>query len=270
MNMSHYFKYRESQCECGDSLQPTGCISHEHKAALVNHETANSFVLLISSEHWDTISSFANWYVATWCYIIKDFCLEKCDNYVIFLLILPAEASHHSEHLYFGWLSNKHASTLWDEWAISDFIIPTTWQQEGHILQPGTVANRHEPLFFWQASALQRATRSVASNLLPSARTARASEWVAGRARSQSRSGSCGANMNRREHRERRTLLYNDNKGLRGKGQRVWRGACVAVHRDLSVWRQTSTSHWLRKLKITWGNNVSQDISFDWLRGCLQ
>lgn len=89
MNMSHYFKYRESQCECGDSLQPTGCISHEHKAALVNHETANSFVLLISSEHWDTMSSFANWYVATWCYIIKDFCLEKCDNYVIFLLMLP-------------------------------------------------------------------------------------------------------------------------------------------------------------------------------------
>lgn len=74
MNMTHHFKYREIHCECGDSLQPRGCMTHKHKARVVNHETSDSkliiFVPQISSRLWDIISSCSKtlnfkipWYV---------------------------------------------------------------------------------------------------------------------------------------------------------------------------------------------------------------
>lgn len=61
------------------------------------------------------------------------------------------------------------------------------WIQEGCTLQPaGTEANRHQPPFFWKASAPYRAPRSVASHLMPDARAAPTTKQAADRTTSQS------------------------------------------------------------------------------------
>lgn len=51
MNMTHCFKYRGTLCECRDSLQPGGCVTHKHKAAVVNHETSDSKLIVFSGSN---------------------------------------------------------------------------------------------------------------------------------------------------------------------------------------------------------------------------
>lgn len=45
------FKYREIHFNCGDSLQPRGCMTHKHKAAVVNHETSDSRLIVFCASN---------------------------------------------------------------------------------------------------------------------------------------------------------------------------------------------------------------------------